>query len=77
MDRNTLENTSSSDSEKHIPEFSVDEVHNEDADEALRLVGLERAGTYTEEQYNRVKRRLVRVKLSKLSLRLILCHFRT
>ena len=31
-----------------------------DKDEALRLVGLERAGSYSEEQYQKVKRKLVR-----------------
>ena len=32
-----------------------------DRDEALRLVGLERSETFTEEQYLRVRRKLVRI----------------
>lgn len=31
-----------------------------DKDEALRLVGLEKASSFTEEEYNRIRRKLVR-----------------
>lgn len=35
-----------------------------DKDEALKLVGLERVGSFTEEQYRRVRLKLVRLNLS-------------
>ena len=55
-----MERTSVSESEKNAADVFVESVIDNDVDEALKLVGLERTNVYTEEQYNLVKRRLVR-----------------
>lgn len=60
MDKHETEHFSLSGSEKIPADISIDEVNDQDVDEALKLVGLERTSAYTEAQYNRVKRRLVR-----------------
>lgn len=53
-----MEHTSTSVSEKGF--VAAENLNDMDADEALRLVGLERTRVYTDEEYDRVKRRLVR-----------------
>lgn len=42
-----------------VVDASVEVSSDGDKDEALKLVGLERVGVYTEEQYLRVRRKLV------------------
>ena len=49
------------DPEKTIVDSSSS-LYLTDKDEALQLVGLERAETFTEEQYRRVRRKLVSSK---------------
>ena len=40
-------------------QVQIENVVDRNVDEALRLVGLERRGTYTEEQYRKLRRKLV------------------
>ena len=40
-------------------QVQTENVVDRNVDEALRLVGLERRGTYTEEQYRKLRRKLV------------------
>ena len=63
-----------SDPEKSTAEFSVDAIDDSDKDEALKLVGLERRIVYTEEQYNAVRKKLVRTTLL-FCLKIILPKF--
>lgn len=50
--------------EKQLDTVLVTDVESDidfrDKDEALRLVGLEKASSFTEEEYNRIRRKLVR-----------------
>lgn len=50
--------------EKQLDTVLVTDVESDidfrDKDEALRLVGLEKASSFTEEDYNRIRRKLVR-----------------
>lgn len=68
MAANDVSSPELSDPEKNLstPSFDLD-----DKDEALRLVGLERAETFTNEQYLKVRRKLVSLHYTALTLRLV------
>lgn len=58
--------------EKQLDTVLVTDVESDidfrDKDEALRLVGLEKASSFTEEEYNKVRRKLVRRLARRMAL---------